>query len=72
MSIINNKNFCPICVKRGTCMWEDKLSKLEGTKNNYIGLDVTVNGCEAFLLDENVEIEDLTGDNEQEEPDDED
>jgi len=42
-------------------MWEDKLSKLEGTKNNYIGLDVTVNGCEAFLLDENVKIEDLTG-----------
>ena len=53
-------------------MWEDKLSKLEGTKNNYIGLDVTVNGCEAFLLDENVEVEDLTGNNEQEESEGED
>ena len=51
-------------------MWEDKLSKLEGTKNNYIGLDVTVNGCEAFLLDENVEIEDLTGEQD-EDPEDE-
>jgi len=71
MSIINNKNFCPICVKRGTCMWEDKLSKLEGTKNNPIFLDITVDNCGAFLLDENVEVEDLTGENEQDQEEDE-
>ena len=71
MSIINNKNFCPICVKRGTCMWEDKLFKLEGTKNNPIFLDITVDNCGAFLLDENVEVEDLTGEQEETESEDE-
>jgi len=72
MSIINNKKFCPICIKRGgTCMWEDKLYKLNGTKKSPIDLDITVNGCGAFLFDETVEVEDLTGDNEQEEPEDE-
>ena len=52
-------------------MWEDKLYKLNGTKKSPIDLDITVNGCGAFLFDETVEVEDLTGDNEQEEPEDE-
>jgi len=52
-------------------MWEDKLSKLEGTKNNPIFLDITVDNCGAFLLDENVEVEDLTGENEQDQEEDE-
>ena len=52
-------------------MWEDKLSKLEGTKNNPIFLDITVDNCGAFLLDENVEVEDLTGEQEETESEDE-
>lgn len=64
--MINNK-LCPVCIKRGrTCMWEDKLYKLNGTKKNPIEFDITVDKCSSFLLDENVEVEDLTGNNESE------
>lgn len=55
--MINNANFCPICIKRGTCIFEDKLNKLDATKGNP--LDMTVDQCVAFLLDESVEVEDI-------------
>ena len=55
--MINNKNSCPICIKRGTCMFEDKLKKLEATKGNP--LEITVDKCAAFLLDESVEVEEV-------------
>jgi len=51
--MINSKKFCPVCIKRGICIFEDKLSKLEATKGNP--LTMTVNTCTAFLLDESVE-----------------
>lgn len=53
--MINNANYCPICIKRGTCMFEDKLNKLDNTKGNP--LKMTVDKCEAFLLDESIEVE---------------
>lgn len=53
--MINNEKFCPICIKRGICIFEDKLSKLKNTKGNPLGLTVDV--CVAFLLDENIEQE---------------
>ena len=51
--MINKENFCPVCIKRGTCIFEDKLDKLEATKGNP--LEMTVNSCVRFLLDETVE-----------------
>ena len=51
--MINNEKFCPVCIKRGTCIFEDKLNKLDATKGNP--LDLTVDKCVAFLLDEDVE-----------------
>lgn len=51
--MINNEKFCPVCIKRGTCMFEDKLSKLESTKGNPLSL--TVDACVAFLLDEDAQ-----------------
>lgn len=53
--MINKENFCPICIKRGTCIFEDKLDKLEAVKGNPLAM--TVDKCIAFLLDENVEVE---------------
>ncbi len=43
---MNNK-LCPNCVKSGTCMFEDKLNKLEATKNNP--LSITVDDCDQYL-----------------------
>ena len=53
--MINKENFCPVCIKRGICIFEDKLDKLEATKGNP--LEMTVNSCVRFLLDETVEQE---------------
>ena len=49
------ENFCPRCIKRGICIFEDKLTKLEATKGNPLGM--TVDTCTKFLLDETVEDE---------------
>ena len=49
------EKFCSICIRRGTCMFEDKLNKLEATKGNPLGM--TVDTCIAFLLDESVKVE---------------
>ena len=46
--MIINK-YCPECVKNGTCMWEDKLSKLNGTEKKPINLNITVDGCDEYL-----------------------
>lgn len=54
--MINMEKFCPVCIKRGICIFEDKLSKLEATKGNPLNL--TVDTCSAFLLDEDAEEED--------------
>jgi len=54
--MINKENLCPICVKRGICIFEDKLDKLEAVKGNP--LTITVDTCVAFLLDKTVEEED--------------
>ena len=50
------EKFCPRCIKRGICIFEDKLNKLEATKGNPLGM--TVDTCVAFLLDETIESED--------------
>lgn len=54
--MINKENFCPVCIKRGTCIFEDKLDKLEAVKGNPLAM--TVDTCIAFILDETVERED--------------
>lgn len=51
--MINKEKFCPVCIKRGICIFEDKLDKLEAIKGNP--LEMTVNKCIAFLLDEEAE-----------------
>ena len=53
--MINLEKFCPVCIKRGTCIFEDKLNKLDATKGNP--LDLTVDTCKQFLLDEDAEEE---------------
>lgn len=60
--MINNVNSCPICIKRGTCMFEDKLNKLDATKGNP--LEITVDTCVAFLLDESIEVENVESEDE--------
>lgn len=54
--MINNENSCPVCIKRGTCIFEDKLAKLENTKGNPLAL--TVDACIAFLVDKSIEQDD--------------
>ena len=54
--MILKEKFCPVCIKRGTCIFEDKLIKLDATKGNPLGM--TVDTCVAFLLDEDAEPED--------------
>lgn len=53
--MINMEQYCPVCIKRGTCIFEDKLIKLEATKGNPLGM--TVDTCTKFLLDEDIEQE---------------
>lgn len=53
--MINVNEYCPNCVKRSVCEWTEKLYKLEGTKKKLGVLEITVDGCRAYLSSENDE-----------------
>ena len=49
--MISNE-FCMVCSKINVCTWYEKLSKLEGSEKKPVHLDITVNGCREYLLEE--------------------